>query len=253
MYVHLILFVFQIQTQFLEVRSNEEDVVRFFTSAQQCIASLIQSEESDIFGQERLYRVLDDHTRTLSTFLTVSRYDHDNRNVSNLLASLYGCFHNLLHEHEARQRSTDGTNNLTPPATLTGHPGRPRYSIAAEQISHCVSIGMTWQRIASCFGISRRTLYRHRQILGVGPLRYAALSNEDLDSIVTTILQNTPNAGEVYVLGSLRSRGLRVQRWRVRQSLHQLDPIGRWFRRRNTIRRRVYNVQAPNQLWYVDL
>lgn len=155
MYVHLILFVFQIQTQFFEVRSNEEDVVRFFTSALQCIASLIQNEESNIFGQERLYRVLDEHTRTLSTFLAVSRYDHDNRNVSNLLGSLYRCFHNLLHEHEARQVSTDGTNNLTPPTILTGHPGRPQYSIAAEQISHCVSIVMTWQRIASCFGISR--------------------------------------------------------------------------------------------------
>lgn len=62
---------------------------------------------------------------------------------------------------------------------------------------------MTWQRITSCFGIRRRTLYRHRQILGVGPLRYAVLSNQDLDSIVTTILQNTPNVGEAYVLGSL--------------------------------------------------
>ncbi|KAF3856386.1 hypothetical protein F7725_017109 [Dissostichus mawsoni] len=30
-------------------------------------------------------------------------------------------------------------------------------------------------RIASCFGISRRTLYRHRQTLGVEPLSYAVL------------------------------------------------------------------------------
>lgn len=169
---------------------------------------------------------------------------HDNREVSNLLGSLYRCFRNLLHDHEARQRSTEVTPNLTPPTTLTGQPGRPRYSIAAEQISHCVSIGMTWQRIASCFGIRRRTLYRHRQTLGVEPLGFSVLSNQDLDRVVTIILQNTPNAGEAYVLRSLRSRGLRIQRWRDRQSLNQLDPIGWSFRRHHAIQQRVYN-----QLW----
>lgn len=249
MYVHLILFVFKVQTLFFEVKGNEEDVASFFISALQCIESL-QSEDSPSFRQERLYRVLDDHTRTLSAFLAaVSRYDPDAINVINLLGSLHRCFHNLLQEHEARQRFTDVTNSLTPPTTLSGHPGRPRYTITIEQIYHCVSIGMTWQRIASCFGINRRTLYRHRQALGLQPLRYAVLSNHDLDRTVTHILQNTPNAGEVYVLGSLRARGIRVQRWRVRQSLHRVDPIGRSFRRRHAICRRVYSVQAPNQLW----
>ena len=85
--------------------------------------------------------------------------------------------------------------------------------------------------------------------LRVEPLRYAVLSNEELNSFVTDILQNTPNAGETYVLGSLRARRIRVQRWRVRQSLHQVDPIGRSFRRRHAIRRRVFSVLAPNQLW----
>lgn len=244
MYVHLIFFVFQFQAFFFGVRGNEEDVVCFFTSALQCIQRL-QREESNDFHQERLYRELNEYTQTLSAFLAVC----DDRDVSDLLGSLYRCFHNLLHEHEARQRSTEVTTNLAPPTTLTGHSGQPRYSIAADQISHCVSIGMSWQRIASCFGISRRTLYRHRQILGVEPLRYSALSNQDLDRVVTNILQNTPNAGEAYILGSLRSRGLRIQRWRVRHSLHQVDPIGRSFRRRLAIHRRVYSVQAPNQLW----
>ncbi|MEQ2238673.1 hypothetical protein ILYODFUR_035583, partial [Ilyodon furcidens] len=32
----------------------------------------------------------------------------------------------------------------------------------------------------------------------------------------------------------------------------EVDPIGRSFRRRRTIRRRVYNVQTPNQLWHFD-
>lgn len=249
MHFHLIFFVFcfLVQTLLHDVKGNEENIIRFFSSALQCIESL-QRNEPNNFDQEHLYRVLDDHTRTLSALhAMVSRHDPSNRDVCHLLESLHRCFCNLLREHEARQRSADA--NLLPPTTFTGQPGRPRYTITSQQISHCVSIGMTWQRIASCFGISRRTLHRHRQLLGFEPRRYAVMSNQELDTFVTVILQNTPNAGETYVLGSLRSRHIRIQRWRVRESLYRVDPIGRSFRRCHAIRRRVYNVQSPNQLW----
>ena len=113
----LFLVVFQVQTLFFAVEGNEEDVLRFFTSALQCIESL-QTEESNNFDQERLYRMLDDHTRTLSAYLTVSRYGEDNTDVSNLLGSLHRCFRNLLHTHETRRRTTDVTINLIPPTTL---------------------------------------------------------------------------------------------------------------------------------------
>ncbi|KAE8296881.1 hypothetical protein D5F01_LYC05655 [Larimichthys crocea] len=71
-------------------------------------------------------------------------------------------------------------------------------------------------------------------------------------SIVGQILSNTPNAGETYVRGSLRSRGIRIQRWRVRQILQEIDPIGRCFRRSQAIRRRIYHVAGPNELWHID-
>ncbi|MED6255570.1 hypothetical protein ATANTOWER_011539 [Ataeniobius toweri] len=58
--------------------------------------------------------------------------------------------------------------------------------------------------------------------------------------------------GKRCVLGGLRSRNIRIQRWRVRHCLQHLDPIGRAFRCRHTIRRRINNVQTPNQLWHID-
>lgn len=114
--------------------------------------------------------------------------------------------------------------------------------------------------------------------MGIQPLQYTVLTDQELTRIVTGILQRTPNSGETYVLGSLASREIRIQRWRVRRCLHacgikeqciftsinlfliftvvifyilkqEVDPIGRSLRRRHTIRRRVYNVQTPNQLW----
>lgn len=249
MNIFFVFCVFHVYFLSLHVKSNEEVVASFFRSALQCIESL-QREDLNHVIQTRLYRQLDDYSRTVSAFISaVSRYDPSNRDVINILESLYMCFQNLLIEYATRQGSTDVTTFFTPPTTLNRLPGRPRYAIEAEQIAHCVSIGMTWQRIASCFGISSRTLYRHRQTLGIETLSYALLSNEELDSIVTSILRNTPNAGETYILGSLRSRGIRIQRWRVRQSLRQVDPIGRSLRRRHAIHRRTYCVQGPNQLW----
>lgn len=251
MFFHIIFFIFQVQSLFfIEAKGNEEDIANFFNSALHCIRDIQRT--GDCTGQERLFRELDDHTRTISAFLSISRFTEDpvNRQYVITLEALYRCFRSLLSGYETRQRSMEVTYNaLVPPTTSTGLPGRPRYSISLEQISHCVSLGMSWQRISLCLGISRRTLYRHRQRLGVQPLAYAVMSNHALNSVVSEILQNTPNAGETYVLGSLRSRQIRIQRWRVRQSLQEVDPIGRSFRRRHAIRRRIYNVQTPNQLW----
>lgn len=191
------------------------------------------------------------HTKTISALhAAVTRYDPWNRDVSHLLGSLHRCFCNFLHEHEGRQRSADA-NILLPKITFTGHPGRPRCTITSEQIFHSVSIGgMTWQKIVSCFGISRRTLHRHRVLLGIEPLRYKVKSNQELDSLVTVIFQNTPNAGETHVLGSLRSRHSWIQHWWDRDSLYRVDPIGPSFRRSRTIRHRAHSVRSLNcQLW----
>lgn len=65
MKLHQILVIFYIHSLLFEVRTNEEDVERLFTCALQCIEAL-QNENSGNIRQERLYRELDDHTRTVS-------------------------------------------------------------------------------------------------------------------------------------------------------------------------------------------
>ncbi len=81
---------------------------------------------------------------------------------------------------------------------------------------------MTWTDIASTVGVNRTTIYRKRLSLGMNTNQACAFSDipdEDLDAMLTQILHHSPNAGETYVQGSIRSRGLRVQRWRVRERL----------------------------------
>lgn len=58
-----------------------------------------------------------------------------------------------------------------------------------------------------------------------------------------------PDAGETYIIGAIRSRGMIVQRWRIRQAIQTVDPISRALRRTFAVVRRVYNVVCPNELW----
>lgn len=132
----------------------------FFTSALQCVTSLQNVDNN--FQQERLYRDRWSYTNFVSiyccSFKVWSCKLWHQWNFGITLPML-----GLLHQHEDRQIECPAieTNDVPLPETiLTGLPGWPRYSITTEQICHCVSTVMAWQGIASCFGISRRTLYR---------------------------------------------------------------------------------------------
>ena len=114
--------------------------------------------------------------------------------------------------------------------------------------------GMNWRSprsIATCLGISDQTLYRRRIVFGVGN-NFTEITDEELDRQIQQILNLTPYSGETYVRGSLKGRGINVQRFRIRESLKRIDGLGRAVRRRYAIFRRTYNVTGPNHLWHID-
>ena len=49
-----------------------------------------------------------------------------------------------------------------------------------------------------------------------------------------------------------RERGIKVQRMRLRDSIHRVDEKGVRERKKGRLQRRVYNVQGPNHLWHID-
>ena len=81
---------------------------------------------------------------------------------------------------------------------------------------------------------------------------WTQISDSDLEGIVEEIQELTPNIGQARLLDALRSRGLSIQRWRVRNCLRTLDPVGMVLRWRSAIYRRKYNVPTPNALWHID-
>ncbi|CAC5359835.1 unnamed protein product [Mytilus coruscus] len=50
----------------------------------------------------------------------------------------------------------------------------------------------------------------------------------------------------------LIAKGIRVQRWRLRDSIQRLDSSGAQTRKSGRLHRRVYNVIGPNHLWHID-
>lgn len=219
-----------------------EEIRDFFVRVVHCILSIQQNPAAGHFSE------LWSHTRTVGAMTSVVRRaeSSESRECAALLESLHRQLLLIL------QQTSFQEGIIIPPTTRSGAPGRPRYGLTLDQINQCLDLGLNWQGISLLFGIDRRTLFRHRQRLNAPSRDYTPLSDECLMSIIRHILSNTPSAGETYVHGSLRRRGILVQRWRVRQVLRHIDPIRRCFRRSQAIRRRVYHVQGPNELWHID-
>ena len=77
-------------------------------------------------------------------------------------------------------------------------------------------------------------------------------TDEQLIREVGEIRRLTPNIGQRRLLGALRARGIRIQRWRIRECLRRVDPLGTSLRWNGTIYRRSYSVPTPNSLWHID-
>ena len=134
--------------------------------------------------------------------------------------------------------------------------GCPRKDVSKEDIIHLFDIHRCWKVVAKELGISTKTLYRRRIEYGLetseknGPRNhYTHIDQGQLEELVRDILSILPDAGESYVIGACKSRGVNVQRQRIRDAIMTVDPISRALRRTVSIIRRKYNVKAPNSLW----
>lgn len=134
-----------------------------------------------------------------------------------------------------------------------GLPGRPSYNIAEEQLEFLVEHGFTTPQIADMLGVSIRTVTRRLSTFGLQHRRaFSVIPNPILDIAVVSILRQFPNCGYRMIQAHLQSLGLVVQRYRVREALARVDPIGTALRWSTTIPRRTYRVACPNALWHID-
>lgn len=129
--------------------------------------------------------------------------------------------------------------------------GRPKLLIPKEQLEGLRSFGFSWISISKMLGVSEKTLRRRREAYGIPSTleQFMEITDDQVDDLVKSALEVSPNSAERMVIGFLRGRGVYVQRWRIRESIWRVDPVNRELRRRTVTQRRVYSVPTPNSLW----
>ena len=107
--------------------------------------------------------------------------------------------------------------------------------------------------MAIMIGVSRSTIARRLREFGMSMgTKFCVISDEDLDNIIRSIMQQYPECGQKMMQGHLKERGIVVQQTRVRESMRRTDPAGTKQRLKIAVRRRQYNVGFPMELWHMD-
>ena len=140
----------------------------------------------------------------------------------------------------------------SPHVLFTGSCGRPQLIVNIEQVELLRSSGYSWKEVSQIISISRTTLWRRFNKLGVPLGKYSSINDSELDALVAQIQRNSPNIGVTMLQGYLKSQGTNVQRHRIRGSILRVNPLRAIVRWRQSISRRSYFVPGPNSLWHID-
>ena len=239
----------------------ERDFEEFF---QVSIPSLFHQARRNLHTEninvlEYFERRLDDHAYVVRSFVLQCE---DHNASDDFLQLLYLLHENIIGLNGQFQdlcfmrRDYALEMGFSCPRERSRRPGRPRFQIPEEVIRGLHDIHGAWKEVAKEAGVSYKTVLRRRQQYSMaisrttGPrITYSDIPNRQLCDVVSNGLRIMPNAGETYVIGPLRNRGIRVQRRRIREAINTVDPVSRALRRCRAVIRRTYNVPCPNALW----
>ena len=130
--------------------------------------------------------------------------------------------------------------------------GRPSLRIPESQLHFLLNHSFTVTQISKMFGCHRRTIHRRIHEYEISVHYFSNISDNVLDDFVQSMCTLHRRSGEKSIEGKLRSIGLKIQRERIRESLHRVDPSGIESHIRGVLHRRQDCVESPNALWHVD-
>ena len=161
--------------------------------------------------------------------------------------------------HALRELSVRLPDNHTlpygyyPSVCFDGTRGRPRIRVTSDILEYFFSHGFSASTTAMLLHVSLSTVRRWMSEYGMMIRdQYSAISDSELDRIVTLVQHRNPNCGYRMMQGYLRRMGHRIQQSRVRDSMIRIDPEGVLSRWCTAVQRRVYSVPSPNSLWHIE-
>ena len=130
--------------------------------------------------------------------------------------------------------------------------GRPPLDICEDQVRFLVENGFKETEIAPLIGYSTHTIQRRLKEFGIEFNQFSEITNQDLDDLVKEIITRLPACSIRSIQTLLKVNGVILQRERVRESIHRVDPLGLETRLCSTRYHQQYNVANPNALWHID-
>lgn len=138
------------------------------------------------------------------------------------------------------------------PRKCQGTCGAPIFLIPRSVLENLVEEGFTVREISTILSVSESTIYRRMNSYGISKLEFTDISDQQLDVQVEKVAKEFPYCGENLIKQLLFGKGLKVQRMRIRDSIHRVDNEGVNLRKKGRLHRRVYNMKGPNELWHID-
>ena len=138
------------------------------------------------------------------------------------------------------------------PQKIQGSSGPPKSDIDKSKLENLLDNEFLIRDVAKLLRVSERTIYRRMAQFDLSKHTFSELNNNELDAILGETIQEFPLCGENMLKHLLIAKGIRVQRWRLRDSIQRIDSFGAQTRKLGRLHRRVYNVMGPNHLWHID-
>ena len=104
--------------------------------------------------------------------------------------------------------------------------GAPDFNIPKSILENHLEEGFKIKEIASMLSVSESTIYRRMQSYGLSSQDFSDVSYEELDNHITELSKDFPFCGEGMLKFLLQERGIKVQRMRLRDSIHRVDEEG---------------------------
>jgi hypothetical protein len=183
-------------------------------------------------------------------FQTMNSVFNENfmKNIMNSLQDLQNQLRNAM--EYTNERGVSIIQTTSPVKTS----GAPKIEISKELIISLRENNFSWNKIANLLNTPTKTLKRRRDEMEIPEdlNEFSSITDNELDNLISRIKAEQPYTGESLIRGLLSSIGYRIQRHKVRSSIHRVDPIGPAVRCANLVERRSYSVVGPNSLWHND-
>ena len=122
--------------------------------------------------------------------------------------------------------------------------GRPQAEVDRQQLVFLRSMSFSWNDKAGILGVSVKTAQRRAKEWGI--TTYTTISDLELHQMEREFKVEFPNNGEAILKGHLESKGVHVQRHRLRNAIWRV--VGHPPSLHPPIRTRTYSVPGPNAL-----